>query len=340
MFENLPCPDKMDKKDILELLQKEEYGFLPDDDFEVSAQIVDENTVFCAGKAVLKKINLTCRSSIGEFTFPVNYTALADKSKKAPLFIHINFSPNVPDKYLPAEEIVDNGFSVMSFYYQDITTDDGNFGNGVAKLFCPDGKRGPDTCGKIRMWAWAAIRVLDYAYTLDEIDKERISVVGHSRLGKTALLAGALDQRFCCAFSNDSGCSGSALSRGKDGETVSKILELFPFWFCENYKKYADNEDALPFDQHFLIAANYPHRVYVSSAEGDLWACPKNEFKSCIAASSYYTSRGKTGLVADTDSAKIGDYFGQGNIGYHKRAGLHYLSREDWLHFIKYSKSF
>lgn len=337
MFENLPCPDKLDKKDIVELLQKEEYGFLPFDDFKVSAEILDENSTFCAGKAILKKIKLTSRSSKGEFSFPLSYSCLADNSKKKPLFILINFRPDVPDKYLPSEELADNGYDVMSFCYSDITTDDENFDNGVAKLFCPDGRRSPHTCGKIRMWAWALMRVIDYAVTLDFIDKERIFVVGHSRLGKTALLAGALDDRIRCAFSNNSGCSGAALSRNKKGETVAKICELFPYWFCENYKKYADKEETLPFDQHFLIAANYPHNVYVASAEGDLWADPENEYTSCLAASSYYTSRGKTGLVSYKETAQIGDRFDDGNIGYYKRAGLHYLSREDWLSFIKYA---
>ena len=86
------------------------------------------------------------------------------------------------------------------------------------------------------MWAWAAQRVMDYAITLDCLNKNRGTVCGHSRLGKTALLAAATDERFFCAYSNDSGCGGAAISRKKDGEKINDICKAFPYWFCDNYK--------------------------------------------------------------------------------------------------------
>ena len=172
--------------------------------------------------------------------------------------------------------------------------------------------------------------------TLTELDHARISVAGHSRLGKTALLTGALDERFYCAFSNDSGCSGAALSRNKQGETIRKIYDTFSHWFCENYEKYADNEDALPFDQHYLIAANVPHRVYVASAVNDLWADPKNEYLSCVAAGEYYEKMGLCGFVHPDRLPVPGECFHDGYIGYHIRSGNHYFSREDWKYYIKY----
>lgn len=253
-----------------------------------------------------------------------------------PSFIHVNFRDLIPDEYQPTEELVDAGYATLTYCYKDVSSDDGDFTNGLAGVVYKDGKRGTRDCGKIGLWVWAAIAVLDYAKTLKELDGERISIVGHSRLGKTALLAGALDPSFFCAFSCDSGCSGAAISRENTGETIKNITNTFPFWFCEEYKKYADNETSLPFDQHFLLAANAPHRVYVASAEEDWWACPENEFLSCVEADGYYKAAGCAGFVHSGETPKVGCPLHGGDIGYHIRSGRHYLSREDWGLFIKF----
>jgi hypothetical protein len=261
------------------------------------------------------------------------------KEGKKPLFVLLNFRGDAYDMYYPAEEIVDNGFAIASFCYEDVTSDDGDFTNGLAGLIYPDGKRPADGCGKIGLWAWAAMRVLDWIMTLDSIDHSRVTVTGHSRLGKTALLTGMLDERFYCAISNDSGCAGASIARDNDGETVKKIVDRFPYWFCENYYKYSDNEEAMPFDQHFLVAANYPHRVYVASAEDDAWACPKNEFLACTLASEFYKKHGGVGFPENDGMPECGKPILGGDIGYHIRHGLHFQSREDWNYYIKFLES-
>ncbi len=335
LLKRIPMPDEMEKGEIIELLLREEYGYLPKGEVEVSAELVEENKKFCAGKAVLLKLNLTCKGEFGEFSFPVMYSKQLSEGKK-PCFIHINFSPDVPDKYQPTEEIIDHGYSILSFDYRDVTSDDNDFTNGLAGLIYPDGKRGEYDCGKIGLWAWAAMRVMDYAQTLPEIDPERITVAGHSRLGKTALLTGMLDERFFCAYSNNSGCGGASIERGKDGERIADILRVFPYWFSEHFAMYINNEDNLPFDQHYLLAANYPHLVYVASAEGDLWAGPKNEYLSCIAASGYFEKRGMAGFVHPDRLARVGDSFHEGSIGYHYRTGTHFFSRYDWVKCVEF----
>lgn len=336
LLKKIPMPDNMKKEEIIDLLLREEYGYLPP--APESVTVVEESCddIFCAGKAPLKKLRLTAKGEFGEFSFPVYYTCPIKKNKPVPCFVHINFRDNIPDKYQYTEEIIDEGYAILTFCYKDVATDDGDFTNGLAKVVYPDGKREKTQCGKIGLWAWAAMRVLDYALTLPELDHSRISVAGHSRLGKTALLAGALDERFYCAFSNCSGNSGAALARENTGETIKVIYETFPYWFCENYEKYKDNEDALPFDQHYLIAANAPHKAYVASAVEDLWACPPNEYMACIAATSYYKKQGIKGFVHPKRLPREGDFFGKGNIGYHLRPGKHYFSREDWKYYIKY----
>lgn len=339
LLQKLPTLEGLEKQALLEVLLREEYGYLPARPYEVTAEETAFDRKFCAGKAPLHSLRLTCRAEWGTFSFPVYYAAPAGKTG-VPCFIHISFQDTVPNRYQPTEELIDAGFATMTFGYQDVSSDDGDFTNGLAGVIYPDGSRKPDQCGKIGLWAWAAMAVLDYALTLPELDHSRICVVGHSRLGKTALLAGALDERFYCAFSNDSGCGGAALARENTGETVAKILDKFPYWFCERYCKYADAEDTMPFDQHWLIAANLPHKVYVASAAGDSWACPRNEYLSCIAASDYYKSHGTRGFVHPDRLPEIGECFHEGDVGYHLRDGLHYLGREDWMQYVRFLRHF
>ncbi|MBQ4141215.1 MAG: hypothetical protein IJD70_07765 [Clostridia bacterium] len=334
----LPDVCGLEKKEIVDLLLREEYGYLPEKPHSIRAELLEHDKRFCAGKADLKIYNLICNCPFGEFSFPVR-VVIPKNEDPVPAFVHINFSPDVPDKYQPTEEIIDAGYAVISFCYEEVSSDDGDFRDGLAGLIYPDGKRPADGCGKIAIWAWAAMRVLDFALTLDSIDPSRISVTGHSRLGKTALLAGMLDERFYCAISNDSGCSGAAVARDNDGESVKKIVDRFPYWFCENYYKYSDNEDAMPFDQHFLVAANYPHRVYVASAEDDAWACPQNEFLSCVAAGEYYKKQGSVGFNHNGAIPECGKPITGGSIGYHIRHGSHYQSREDWKYYITFIES-
>lgn len=326
------------RKEILEILLNEEYGIFPPKPVELLYSVIKEEPNFCAGKATLKKVVLTAKLEDGScFSFPI-HTAIPNAEGKYPFFIHINFRDNIPDKYMPTEEIIDNGFAVLSFCHNDITTDNKDFTNGLAGILYKDKKRELTSPGKIAIWSWAARRVLDYAETLSNLDLDRATVVGHSRLGKTALLTGAVDQRFYCSISNDSGCSGAAITRDKQGEKINVIYKVFPFWFCENYGKYMDREHDLPFDQHFLLAAIAPRKVYVASAKEDIWADPESEFLSCVAASEVYEKLGLKGLISPDRLPVAGDKFHEGNIGYHLRSGSHYLSREDWQNFIKFLK--
>ena len=185
------------------------------------------------------------------------------------------------------------------------------------------------------MWAWGAQRVLDYANTIPEkLDLDCVTVCGHSRLGKTALLAGATDERFTFSYSNDSGCSGAAIARGtsEGGERVADICRNFPFWFCENYKNYCNNEDNMPFDQHYLVASIAPRKVLIGSAALDKWADPLSEMLCCVASSDAFNNSFKY----EDRPPQVDDKFFGGDIGYHMRAGLHYFSRLDWLRLIEF----
>lgn len=348
IWEKESGPWEIRRKEVTDILQRELFGYRPADPEEISFEEVensDMNSSFCAGKAVGKKIAIHTKLNGKEFTFPI-YAAIPKGEGKFPFFVHINFRDNVPDKYMPTEELIDNGFAVFSFGYQDVTSDDDDFTNGLAGLIYEGRERVGSECGKIPMWSWAASRVMDYCQSLDCLDFNKSAVIGHSRLGKTALFTGMLDERFQFVISNNSGFAGAAFARNREDREQGKSFCSVEFccnhhmqWFAPNYRKYINNEDAMPYDHHFLVAASAPRYVYVGSAVEDVWSDPDTEYLSCCAAGEVYERMGYKGFIHPDRLPQPLDVFGEGRVGYHMRYGQHYLSREDWNLYMKFIRS-
>lgn len=230
----------------------------------------------------------------------------------------------------PIEKCIGSGIAFASICYNDIEPDSPNqFDRSVRSLFDPPGD---DGWGAIGAWAWGLSRAMDYLETDPQIDSKRVAVMGHSRLGKTALWAAARDERFALGISNNSGCGGAALSRRAFGETVYRINHNFPHWFCKNFRQYNNNEAALPVDQHQLIALIAPRRVYIASAQDDHWADPRGEFLAAFHASPVWKLHGLPGI--DTpDMPPLHQPVG-GHVRYHIRSGEHNVTDYDWQQYI------
>lgn len=322
--------------ELIRILSEELFGFSPEKPASVTAEVRAVTDKCCAGHAKQLSLDISFDTPNGPFSFPLELF-LPVSDKKVPLFLFINFRSAVYDMYCPTEEIIDNGFALATVYYQDITTDDNDFSTGIAAKYP---REDPKAWGKIGMWAFALSRALDYLITLPEIDTERVAVIGHSRLGKTALWCAAQDERIKYAVSNDSGCCGASLekTRHEGGETLRRITTVFPFWFCENALKNVGHEQEMPYDQHFLIAACAPRYVMVGSASLDNWADQYSEQLGCVAASPAWKLFGKNGYIGPETPAKVGDDYDEGDIGYHLRDGIHFLSRADWLSYMSFIK--
>ena len=321
------------RSELVDIIADNMFGHIPP-----AYPITVEETFFTdkrlAGKMLYTKYTLTVETPDGKASFPI-YQYLPKHSTNVPLFIHIAFPPHDGWLYTPVESILDRGYGLVMAYYEDITTDDGDFTTGIAKVF----PREKYNISKITLWAWAMSRLMDHVQTLDTVDKSRIAMVGHSRLGKTTLWTAANDTRFSYACANNSGCSGDAISRGKIGETVEKIYNRFPYWFVPKYAEYGNNEDNMPFDQHFLLASIAPRYVCTGAAVADEWADPQSQFLSCSATSPVYELLGMKGFICNDRPTVPGDTYHEGSIGHHLREHGHCLSIYDWNKYMDFIDS-
>ena len=347
---------------------------------QVTGKILRTDPMAFGGKATLKEVAV----SLGQAD-PVHLLIVVPNQRKkpAPCFLGLNFSGNyglvtdplvqmprgwILDKYAGApgnrageaargkqldtwaiEQSIDRGYAVASFFSGDIVSDKVELALEQLKGFLPSGMAADaaDAPATIMVWAWAFSRMVDYLVTDQDIDARRIAVVGHSRNGKTALLATALDERIAMAIPSQAGCGGTAPNRvapeltapqanGRPSvETVGVINRSFPHWFCGNFKPFGDAPEKLPFDQHELIALCAPRPVLISCAVEDEWSNPPGQFSMLKAADPVYKLIAGDGLGAATPP-EVGKLL-DSRLGYFIRPGKHSMTREDWKVWLDYA---
>ncbi len=343
MVKNAGMWEKTRREEVLEMFRENVYGRVPSTPYSKSYKVVNEDKNAIGGKATLKQVDIKIVS--GGKSLDIHLTLFVPNNlpKPVPAYLLIdnrgpaNTDPTrkLKSEFWPAEEVISRGYAIAVFSNADLDPDNfDDFKNGIHGLL-DRGVRQPDSWGTIAAWAWGASRCLDYFETDKDINSEKVAVVGHSRGGKTALWAAAEDKRFAMAISNESGCGGAALARRKYGETIERINNAFPHWFCTNYKKWGKNEDSMPFDMHMLIALIAPRAVCVTSAGEDLWADPRGSYLSLYHSLPVFRLYDKN-IVLSEQMPPVNKQVKSGKVAYHVRDGVHNMLLKDWNWFMDF----
>jgi (4-O-methyl)-D-glucuronate---lignin esterase len=361
------------RPELIGLFQHYMYGRPPAAPRTIEPTIERVDTKYFGGKATKKEVTI----AFGPPDVPTIHLLVVVPNQPAgtrPVFLGINFCGNhtllddpliaLPAAWMPdscagcrdhqatdagrgsqqdvwaVEQIIDRGYALACFYCGDVDPDKNDFSDGVHPFYAAKGQmaRNPHDWGTIAAWAWGMQRAVDYLVTDPAIDKSRIAVVGHSRLGKTSLLAGALDERIALIIPHQAGCGGTAPSRHKVGEQVKQINERFPHWFCDEFKNFNDDVERLPFDQHCLVALCAPRPVLLSNAQEDTWADPDGQFRVLQGADPVYKLLGSRGL--DGQALPEPDRLLDTPLGYYIRPGKHSMTAGDWKVFLDFADKY
>lgn len=347
-----------------------EYGPLPPKPARIEPRMEAVYPDFLGGKATLKIVTVQTGPA-GAPRIDMMLVVPNGRTAAAPVFLAMNFcgnhaltaDPRVPlaRSWLydsckgcsnnaatpaargsqaadwPLERVVDRGYALAAFYSGDIDSDRASVSDGIyAWLAAGDPARNnPTNRGSIAAWAWGFHRCVDYLVTDPDIDARRIAALGHSRNGKTAILAAAFDERIAMAFPHQAGCGGTSPARGTIGESVKRINTSFPHWFDAEFKQFNDAPDRLPFDQNCLVALCAPRPVLFSCATGDQWSNPAGQFDVLVAADPVYRFLGVDGIDTRT-LPPVGQLVG-GRLGYYLREGKHSMTAADWEVFMDFA---
>lgn len=344
------------RAEVQRLFEDSVYGATPTQKLAVRYEVIESDPNALGGRATRKQV----AAFFGDADYRIDILLYIPNKSTSPVagFVGLNFNgnhtihadPEIIDRDTgkargssasrwQVEQIIDLGYALATVHRDQVDPDNyrNDFTDGIHPLFYGEGqaKPEPNEWGSIGAWAWSLSRVLDYLDTDDQIDASRMAVIGHSRLGKAALWAGAQDTRFAMVISNNSGCGGAALYRRCYGERIHHMIKPVGYWFCTNHQQYQKREDALPVDQHMLLALVAPRPLYVASATNDRWADPKGEYLAAKHASPVYELFGKPALTQDEPPAA--DHPIHTTVGYHLRTGDHDVTAYDWEQYLKFA---
>ena len=303
---------------------------------------VEPDAVMMDGTAIRKRIRIEYGGKFGTNSFVC--TAFIPRAQRpVPSFVFIcnrppaeNIDPTreVKSGFWPAEEIVARGYATVAFHTSDVAPDKqhGNTRGAFAAFEDVERQYRPKNAwGALSVWAWAASRVLDWIETEPTLDAAHVAVIGHSRGGKTALVAAAWDERFAMAVSSCSGTGGAKLHHVDlpNAERIVDSVSSHQFWYCRNYTRWVNLDAQVPFDQHMLVGLIAPRLVCIGSATQDPHAGPYGEYCTARYATPAWTIFGRKGFVScgfpDPDTPQQ-----EGDISYHIRTGKHDLTPYDW----------
>jgi (4-O-methyl)-D-glucuronate---lignin esterase len=356
------------RAEILELFATDVYGHSPKPPRSIRYRVFEVDNQALGGQAIRKQVSIYFSPRKDGPREDVLLYIPSGVPKPVPVILTLNFRGNQAvttdpgvklatlwdpkthqrvrateqsrgsDREFDVLKVLARGYGFATIYYQDIEPDfAGGYVDGIRPLFFKPGQTAsaPDDWGAIGAWAYGLSRALDYLEKDKDVDTNRVALMGHSRLGKTVLWAGALDTRFALVLSSCSGEGGAWLMRRNYGETIPSMMIHFPFWFCANLQKYANHINTLPVDSHELIALIAPRPVYITAAHDDQWADPRGEFLAEVAAGPVYRLLGAGDLGTDQMPPLNQPIFG--TLAFHIRDGKHTVTAFDWNQFLNFA---
>lgn len=352
------------RPELISLFQHYMYGYSPPPPGNFSYTVDHTDNMKYGGKATLKLVTLRFGPT-GTPEVSLMVVVPNHRDGPAPVFLGLNFPGNhttadfseipltrawVNDNWTggkenrasddqrgirewrwPYEMIIERGYAVATIYAGEITPDyDGGFSEGVHKGYFSDGQKrpGPHEWGAVAAWAWGLQRGVDYIMQDNDLDNSGIIVIGHSRLGKAAMVAGAFDERIAVIIPSQAGCGGTSPNRFNTGESVERINRVFPHWFNDTFKKFGDQVERLPFDQHSLVALAAPRPVLLTNATEDEWADPVGQFNMLVAATPVFEMHGVEGI--STTAFPMENKLIDSRLGYFIRPGRHDMTETEW----------
>ena len=352
---------KVRRAELLKLYDDEIYGGIPANAPKATYKVIETDTNALGGMAIHRHVQIQFGKGTNAVVVPLHIYLPADATGPVPLLLHTVFFSNPPfpgsatnttstnalrrpgfSEAGPITNVFAHGYGYATFRYTDIQPDNSNtFSSGVIALTLAPGqtKPAPDAWGTISAWAWGASRVLDYLEKDRSVDSKHVALIGHSRLGKTVLVAGARDTRFAIIYSSCAGEMGSSLARRDYGETVDDMAANFPWQFAGNFQKYAGHWNDMPVDTHMIIALNAPHPVFIGGGTQDQWADPRGEFLGEVAAGPVYRLLSKQDL-GTTNGPPIDTPIITGDLGFHYHTGGHAITASDWNAFLDFADKY
>ncbi|WP_214070388.1 hypothetical protein [Mucilaginibacter sp. dw_454] len=329
------------RPEIVDDYESQVFGRVPKNTPKVTFKVSDIDKTALDGTTIKKTITGHIDNSAYPAAKPQINVALylpARATGAVPLMVIA--SSNTKGNNETIKLLINAGWAIAYFDTNSVQADNGaGLSEGIIGLVNHGKLRSPEDWGVLRAWAWGLSRALDYFETDKTINPKQIGIEGHSRWGKTALLAGAMDTRWVIVFASCSGSGGASLEKRNFGENLGLIAAENEYhWMAPNFIKYGGDWKAFPVDAHEMMALVAPRPLFITGGTQDIWADPLGEFKACVAATPVYTLLGKTGIVSKElpapDVALL-----NGELAFREHAGGHTDSL-DWPTFVEFAKKY
>lgn len=357
-----------------EALQREVYGFLPD---ESATRVIGRKVVnpsAFGGRAVLEEYRLAVTAAFNgvavesagadeETGFVMDVAYPSKSNGPAPVIMMETFCRRwntLPDPAVagapvdmkqaggletymfgrfictpPVEAILDAGYAIATIFPSELVPDDKQAGPPQLRRLSAGHDDDETRWGAVAAWGWAFSRMADVLEDDPRIDSGAMIAWGHSRYAKSALVAAAFDARIGGVIAHQSGTGGASLSRNKKGESVKAITAGYPHWFSKSYASYAGREDDMSVDQHMLLALIAPRPVLLGNARRDVWSDPNGAFRAAMGADPVYELLGGEGL----EQERLDVWRPGADLAFWIRPGTHGVVEEDWPAFLEFLKA-